>query len=96
MARTKPWEASDALWERVCPLIRQRPPHPKGGRPGADDRQMVAAVVYLARTGIPWNAMPRVSKATPGSEPKSVPLVVAGGGSGKSTAPQLLPPSLEK
>jgi putative transposase len=59
MARTKPWEVSDELWERVRPLIPQRPPHPKGGRPAADDRKMFAAIVYLVRTGIPWNAMPR-------------------------------------
>src|SRR5713101_8658086 len=32
----------------------------------------------------------------PGSEPKSKPLVVRGGGSGRSTPPQVLPPSLEK
>jgi len=59
MARTKPWEVSDELWERVLPLIPPRPAHPKGGRPAADDRQMFAAIVYLVRTGIPWNAMPR-------------------------------------
>lgn len=59
MKRTKPWEVSDELWERVRPLIPPRPPHSKGGRPPADDRQMFAAIVYLARTGIPWNAMPR-------------------------------------
>lgn len=59
MTRTKPWEVSDALWERVRPLIPERPAHPKGGRPAAADRQMFAAIVYLVRTGIPWNAMPR-------------------------------------
>ena len=40
--------------------------------------------------------MPWVSNATPGSEPKSVPFVVAGGGRGRSTAPKLLPPFVEK
>ncbi len=59
MTRTQPWEGSDALWERVRPLIPERPAHPKGGRPAADDRQMFAASVSLVRTGIPWNAMPR-------------------------------------
>src|SRR5438445_828700 len=32
----------------------------------------------------------------PGSEPKSNPLLVRGGGSDRSTPPQVLPPSLEK
>lgn len=59
MARTHPWEVSDELWERVRPLIPQRPAHPKGGRPAADDRQMFAAIVYVLRTGIQWNALPR-------------------------------------
>ena len=58
MSRTKPWAVSDALWARVRPLIPERPPHLKGGRPAADDRKMFAAIVYLLRTGIPWNAMP--------------------------------------
>jgi len=59
MARTYPWKVSDALWERVEPLISTRPPHRKGGRPAADDRQMFAAIVYVLRTGIQWNALPR-------------------------------------
>ncbi len=59
MARTYPWKVSDALWERVEPLIPARPPHPKGGRPAADDRQMFSAIVYVLRTGIQWNALPR-------------------------------------
>lgn len=59
MARTRPWEVSDDLWEHVRPLIPARSPHPKGGRPAADDRQMFAAIVYVLRTGIQWNALPR-------------------------------------
>jgi putative transposase len=59
MARTRPWEVSDELWEHVRPLIPERPPHPKGGRPAADDREMFAAIVYVLRTGIQWNALPR-------------------------------------
>jgi putative transposase len=57
--RTRPWEVSDALWERVRPLIPQRQPHPKGGRPANDDRTMFAAIVYVLRTGVQWNALPR-------------------------------------
>jgi PAS domain S-box-containing protein len=59
MARTNPWEVSDALWERVRPLIPKRPAHRKGGRPAEDNRQMFAAIMYVLHTGIPWNALPR-------------------------------------
>jgi putative transposase len=57
--RTRPWEVSDALWERVRPLIPERRPHPKGGRPATDDRAMLTAMIYVLRTGIQWNALPR-------------------------------------
>jgi len=50
---------SDELWERVYPLIPPRPSHAKGGRPAADDRKMFVAMVYVLRTGIQWNALPR-------------------------------------
>jgi putative transposase len=59
MKRTRPWELSDEVWERVRPLIPERAPHPKGGRPAEDDRQMLAAILYVLRTGIQWNALPR-------------------------------------
>jgi len=59
MARTEPWEVSDALWEQVAPYIPPTPPRPKGGRPRMPDRQAFAAIVYLLRTGIQWNALPR-------------------------------------
>src|SRR6266566_5145054 len=59
MKRTRPWELSDEVWERVRPLIPERPPHPKGGRPAEDARQMLSAILYVLRTGIQWNALPR-------------------------------------
>ena len=59
MSRTKPWQVSDELWERVRPLIPARAAHPKGGRPAADDRQLFEAIVYVLRTGSQWNAWPR-------------------------------------
>ena len=59
MKRTRPWELSDEVWERVKPLIPERPPHPKGGRPAEEDRQMLSAILYVLRTGIQWNALPR-------------------------------------
>jgi putative transposase len=59
MARTRPWEVSDELWERVAPLVPPRPSRAKGGRPRMGDREVFAAIVYVLRTGIQWNALPR-------------------------------------
>lgn len=57
--RTRPWEVSDVLWKRVKPLIPERVSRAKGGRPPEDDRKMFTAIVYVLRTGIQWNALPR-------------------------------------
>jgi hypothetical protein len=45
MARTKPWELSDDVWERARPPLPERKPHPLGGRPPRDDRQMLGAML---------------------------------------------------
>ena len=59
MARTRPWEVSDELWDRVKPLIPPAPSHAKGGRPRMDDRKAFEAIIYVLRTGMQWNALPR-------------------------------------
>jgi putative transposase len=59
MARTHPWEVSDELWDRVAPLVPPAPSHALGGRPRLPDRQAFAAILYVLRTGIQWNALPR-------------------------------------
>lgn len=64
MARTKPWEVSDALWQRAEPVLPPAKPRPKGGRPPRDDRQMLGAILYVLRTGLQWNALPRAIGAS--------------------------------
>jgi putative transposase len=59
MARTHPWEVSDEWWRKVQPLIPPAPSHAKGGRPRKDDRRAFAAIIYVLRTGIQWNALPK-------------------------------------
>ena len=59
MARTKPWEVSDEVWERIRLLIPAAPSHAKGGRRRMGDRKAFEAIVYVLRTGIQWNALPR-------------------------------------
>jgi transposase len=49
---------SDALWALIAPLLPERPPRPRGGRPPLDDRKALEGVVFVLRTGIPWASLP--------------------------------------
>ncbi len=47
---------SDAQWNKIAPLLAGKPGDP--GRSGADNRQFVEAVLWIARTGAPWRDLP--------------------------------------
>lgn len=64
MARTQPWRVSDGFWEEVAPLVPAAPSHARGGRPRMPDRPAFEAIVYVLRTGIQWNAVPRTMGAS--------------------------------
>jgi transposase len=49
---------TDDLWAAVEPLIPKRPPRPKGGRPPVDDRQALTGILFVLKTGIPWEYLP--------------------------------------
>ena len=49
---------SDALWERVEPLLPEHPPRPRGGRPPIADRACLQGIVFVLRSGIPWEMLP--------------------------------------
>jgi transposase len=50
---------SDELWAAVAPLLPARPPRPKGGRPPVDDRAALTGILFVLRSGIPWEMLPR-------------------------------------
>lgn len=52
----KRYELTDQEWEQIVPLL----PSNKGrrGRPPKDNRQMLNAMVWLARSGAPWRDLP--------------------------------------
>jgi transposase len=50
---------SDELWAAVEPLLPPDRPKPKGGRPRAPDRAALAGILFVLRTGIPWEYVPR-------------------------------------
>ena len=49
----------DSLWELIEPLIPKRPPQPKGGRPPLSDRQALTGIIFILKTGIPWEYLPQ-------------------------------------
>ena len=48
-----------AQWARVTPLLPPRN-RSRGGRPPRDPRPIVAALLWLARTGASWREVPAV------------------------------------
>ena len=50
---------SDELWTAMEPLLPRERPKPKGGRPRCDDRRVLAGIIFVLRSGIPWEMLPR-------------------------------------
>ena len=49
---------TDELWERIKPLLPPEPPKPKGGRPRVPDRQALTGILFVLRSGCPWEYLP--------------------------------------
>ena len=47
------------LWDLIEPLIPKRPPRPKGGRPPLEDRKALTGIIFVLKTGIPWEYLPQ-------------------------------------
>ncbi len=52
------WEVDEALWARLAPLLVNDKPRKKPGRPRRDDRVLVNGLIWMARTGAQWAALP--------------------------------------
>src|SRR5215204_3405921 len=50
---------TDELWAVVEPLLPREPPKPKGGRPRIDARAVLAGILFVLKTGIPWEMLPK-------------------------------------
>src|SRR5262245_43505429 len=53
------WRVDDALWALLEPILRVDKPRKKSGRPRRDDRAIFDGLIWLARTGAQWSALPR-------------------------------------
>ena len=49
---------SDELWDTLGPVVEQTKPHRCGHPPVLSDRDFLEALLYWARTGIPWRDRP--------------------------------------
>ena len=52
------WRIPEWLWERIEPLLPERPSHPLGcHNPRVPDRDAMNAILLVLRTGMQWNAL---------------------------------------
>ena len=49
----------DDLWAIIEPLFPPEPPKPRGGRPRVLNRAALAGILFVLRSGIPWEMLPR-------------------------------------
>src|SRR5260221_7446449 len=50
---------SDALWTFIAPLLPPERPKPKGGRPRIADRAALTGILFVLKSGIPWELLPQ-------------------------------------
>ena len=50
---------TDELLETIEPLLPPESPKPQGGRPRIDDRAALTGIVFVLKSGIPWEMLPQ-------------------------------------
>ena len=49
---------TDELWDLVEPLLPKHEPSRKGGKPRVPDRVCLTGILFVLKTGIPWEDFP--------------------------------------
>lgn len=49
----------DELWAEIAPLLPEPPKRPQGGRPPIPNRQVLTGILFVLKTGIPWEELPQ-------------------------------------
>jgi transposase len=50
---------NDEQWNKVEPLLPKPKLRPRGGRPPADNRQVLEGILWILRTGARWEDLPK-------------------------------------
>src|SRR5215210_3130194 len=50
---------TDELWETIEALLPPEPPKLQGGRPRIVDRAALTGIVFVLKSGIPWEMLPK-------------------------------------
>ena len=50
---------TDELWLRIEPLLPAPKPRPQGGRPLVPNRAALVGILFVLRTGCPWEYLPQ-------------------------------------
>nr|WP_280142642.1 transposase [Methylobacterium gossipiicola] len=48
---------ADDLWSEIAPLLPPPRPRPKGGRPPIDNRAALTGILFVLRSGLPWEML---------------------------------------
>jgi transposase len=48
----------DELWEIIEPVLPKWTPDPRGGRPRLADRKALTGILFVLKTGLPWEDLP--------------------------------------
>ena len=49
----------DGLWDVIEPLLPLPKSKPQGGRPRLPDRACLRGILFVLRSGIPWEMLPK-------------------------------------
>ncbi len=50
---------TDEFWDVVEPLLPKEPPRPRGGRPRISNRATFTGILFVLKSGIPWQMLPQ-------------------------------------
>jgi transposase len=50
---------TDELWDTIELLLPPEPPKPQGGRPRIDNRAALTGIVFVLKSGSPWEMLPK-------------------------------------